>query len=156
MPNGAAPRKTWRVELRHWVQPPNTPQAYEDAALKEMGKFGPTARDTFREYAPVKTGQLKAKLTYRRDKGGKVMEMTMPWYGRITIEGYAATRVPRKAKAMTITDAGGAVVAFAKRAGPIAPNPWNLKAEVKLRGQMRELAGRMAEQMAKLLKRRNR
>jgi hypothetical protein len=154
MANGKAPNKTWRYQLISWNGPVVTPDEYHEASYKELAKFGPKAVEKFRQAAPLgATGELRSKMTYRRSgSDGKTLEIVMPWYGRITIQGYAPERFPKRAKFLKIVLTGGGII-YRRKAGPIKANPWHLAAQNSLRREMQELAAASAMGMAKLLMR---
>ena len=134
----------WDIQVHTWEGMPNTPEQYQEEAYLALEELGKLLRDFFRDVAPEKTGNLKKKLTYRRSKkGGKLLlEVVMPWYGRLTIEGFNETRYPLHSKYLKIELKGGEVL-YRKSAGPIKAEPWHLAVMSHL-NTMQELATKKA------------
>lgn len=147
------PSPKWKIEIRHWRPPAISDVEVRGQLKKRLEDIGEKTVEAFKKRAPRRSDNLRNNIEYKQRGGeGVGINILMPWYGKITIQGYAQTRYPKSSKVMRFASKGG--LYFRRELGPIPPNPWHLRAKQEAAAAIRAAAREAASDMAGLLKRR--
>lgn len=122
-------------------------QAVATSQRDEMRTLGQKTVTALREEAPVRTGRLRAGITYQTRQAVTTTELSVysaAPYTRLVIRGRGPV-VARRARALRFEPGPpGSGFIFRHRVGPAKPNPFQARALGRLGGEPYDTARRMA------------